>query len=121
MEKDIDYKHEVIESVDQEYKAYESELLKGTAEEVYCHSHETTVKTELRDVVCGEVEFEDNVYKALYQEKGKILEGLYQDFIGQPHASVNSFAETGYFVRDYCGRYYKDIMNEPDEQVPQMV
>ena len=119
MEKAIDYKHEVIDSVDKEYKAYEAELLKGTPEEVYFHSYETSVKTELRDAICGEVEFEDKVYKALYQEKDEILDGLHQDFISSPHASVNSFGETGFFIEDYCNRYYKDIMNEQDE-TPQM-
>ena len=119
MEKEIDYKHEVIDSVDKEYKAYETELLKGTPEEVYCHSYETSVKTELRDAICGEVEFEDKVYKALYQEICKILDDLHQDFISSPHSSVNSFGETGFFIEDYCNRYYKDIMNEQDE-TPQM-
>ena len=115
----INYKYEVIDSVDEEFKVYESELLKGTPEGVYCHSYETWVKTELRDAICGEVEFDYNVYKALYQEKGKILEGLHQDFIGQPRASVNSFGETGFFIEDYCNRYYKEIMNEQAE-APQM-
>ena len=116
---EIDYKHEVIEIVDQEFKAYEAELLKGTTENVFCHSYETSVKTEFREAICGEVEFDDNVYKALYQEKGKILENLHQDFIGQSHASVNSFEETGIFIEDYCNRYHKEIMNEQDE-APQM-
>lgn len=117
--KEIDYKQEVIDSIDKEFKAYEAELLKGTTENVFCHSYETSVKTEFREAICGEVEFDDNVYKALYQEKGKILENLHQDFIGQSHASVNSFEETGIFVEDYCNRYYKEIMNEQDE-APQM-
>ena len=118
---DVDYKHEVIESVDKEFKAYEADLLDGskTVEEVYAHSYESMVKAEFRDTICGEVEFNDNVYKALYEERGKILEGLHQDFVGQPHASVNSFEETGFFIEDYCNRYYKDIMNEQDE-TPQM-
>jgi hypothetical protein len=77
------------------------------------------VKTELRDAICGEVEFEDKVYKALYQEIGKILDELHQDFISSPHASVNSFGETEFFIEDYCNRYYKGIMNEQDE-TPQM-
>lgn len=117
-EKEIDYKHEVIDSVDKEFKEYEADLLDGskTPEEVYCHSYETTVKAELRDAICGEVEFDNNVYKALYQERGAILEGLHQDFVGQPHASVNSFEETGIFIEDYCNRYYGEIMREPTEE-----
>ncbi|MBR1974596.1 MAG: hypothetical protein IKA20_01980 [Clostridia bacterium] len=114
---DVDYKHEVIESVDKEFKAYEADLLDGskTVEEVYAHSYESMVKAEFRDTICGEVEFNDNVYKALYKERGKILEGLHQDFVGQPHASVNSFEETGFFIEDYCNRYHGEIMREPSE------
>lgn len=114
---DVDYKHEVIESVDKEFKAYEADLLDGskTVEEVYAHSYESIVKAELRDTICGEVEFNDNVYKALYEERGKILEGLHQEFVGQPHASVNSFEETGFFIEDYCNRYHGEIMREPSE------
>ena len=118
---DIDYKHEVIDSVDQEFKAYEADLLDGkkTAEEVFCNSYQTTVKTEFRDTICGEAEFDDKVYKALYQEKGAILEGLYQDFITQPEGCINSFGMTKQQVIDYCYRYFNDIMNEQDES-PQM-
>ena len=112
---EIDYKHEFIESVNREFKAYEAELLSRTPEEVYAHSYESMVKAELRDTICGEVEFNENVYKALYEERGKILEGLHQDFVGQPHASVNSFEETGFFIEDYCNRYHGEIMREPSE------
>ena len=121
MEKEIDYKHEVIESVDKEFKAYEADLLDGkkTAEEVFCNSYQTTVKTEFRDTICGEEEFDDKVYKALYQEKGSILENLYQDFITQPEGCINSFGMTKQEVIGYCYRYFSDIMNEQDE-TPQM-
>ena len=121
MEKEIDYKHEVIDSVDKEFQAYEADLLDGkkTAEEVFCNSYQTTVKTEFRETICGEAEFDDKVYKALYQEIGKILDELHQDFVSAPHASVNSFGETGFFIEDYCNRYHGEIMNEQDE-TPQM-
>ena len=112
---EIDYKHEVIESVNQEFKAYEEELLSRTPEEVYAHSYESMVKTEFREAICSEVTFDDNVYKALYQEKGRILEELHQDFIVSPEASVNSFAETGIFIEDYCNRYHGEIMCERSE------
>lgn len=118
---EIDYKHEVIDSVDKEFQAYESDLLDGkkTAEEVFCNSYQTAVKTEFRDTICGEAEFDDKVYKALYQEKGAILEGLYQDFLTQPEGCINSFGMTKQQVVDYCYRYFSDIMNEQDES-PQM-
>lgn len=119
--KEIDYKHEVIDSVDKEFQAYEADLLDGkkTAEEVFCNSYQTTVKTEFRDTICGEAEFDGNVYKALYQEKGAILEGLYQDFLTQPEGCINSFGMTKQQVIGYCYRYFSDIMNEQDE-TPQM-
>ena len=114
----IDFEKEVKGSVDQEFKAYEADLLDGskTVEEVYAHSYESMAKTEFRDAICGEVEFDDNVYKALYQEKGKILDELHQDFIVSPNASVNSFEETGIFIEDYCNRYHPEIMREDTGQ-----
>lgn len=116
---EIDYKHEVIESVEQEFKAYESDLLIRTPEEVYAHSYESMAKTEFYVALCDEVNFDDNVYKALYQERGKILDELHQDFIVSPHASVNSFEETGIFIEDYCNRYHREIMNEKEEETAQ--
>ena len=117
---EIDYKQEVIDSVGKEFKEYEESLLKRSSEEVYCHSYETAVKTELCDTIFVEVEFDDNVYKALHHEKGRILEGLYQDFIGQPNASVNSFEEAKIFIEDYCNRYYGEDILQNYPLAPQM-
>ena len=116
---EIDYKHEVIASVEQEFKAYEADLLSRTVEEVYAHSYESMAKTEFYVALCDGWNFDDKVYKALYQERGKILEELHQDFIESPEASVNSSGGTIFFIKDYCNRYHREIMNEKDEEVVQ--
>ena len=75
-------------------------------------------KTEFYVALCDEVNFDDKVYKALYQERGKILDELHQDFIESPEASVNSAGGTVFFIKDYCNRYHREIMNgEEDETV----
>ena len=117
MEQRIDYLHEVIASAEKEYKAYEADLLKGTPEDVYCHSYETTVKTELCDGVCGEVEFGENVYKALYQKRGKILEDMYMAFIGDLTANLFNKHGVKRFVEEYCEQEYPEIMNESSPQM----
>lgn len=121
MEKEIDYKHEVIDCVDKEFKAYEADLLDGkkTPEEVYCHSYETSVKTEFRDTICGEVEFDDNVYKALYQKRGEILADMHTAFIGDLEANLLNRNGVKRFIESYCESEYPEIMHEHDE-TPQM-
>lgn len=107
-----DYKKEVIESVKKEYAEYEKELLKGDAEEVYCHSYETTVKTEIHDGICGEVPLGDKVYEALYQKRGEILKDMHSSFIGD--LSANLFTKEGVkkFIERYCKEEYPEIMSE---------
>lgn len=78
----------VIESVKTEYDLYEGELMKGTPETVYAHSHETTVKSYLRDTICEDCELDGEAYRALYEDKGNILRDLHEDYISEPEASM---------------------------------
>ena len=86
--------------------------LQGTPEEVYSHSYETTVKTEIHDAIYEEHEFSDKVYKALCKDEGHILEDLYQTFIGDLDANLFSKEGRKRFVEDYCEEYHQDIMSE---------
>lgn len=114
---EIDYKQAVIDSVDKEYKVYEAELLKGTAETAYCHSYETTIKTVLCEGICGEVELGDNVYKALYQKRGEILADMHTVFIGDLTANLFDKKGVKRFVEEYCEQEYPEIMNESSAQM----
>lgn len=109
---DVDYKNEVIASVNEEFEAFKKQYLTKSPEEVFNRSFEINVKTELHEVISEEDYLSDKEYRALYEEKGNILQGLYDDFIGSEHASVNSYGETAEFIEDYCYNYHEEIMND---------
>ncbi|MFQ9739165.1 MAG: hypothetical protein ACLR06_16660 [Christensenellaceae bacterium] len=100
----------VIESVKTEYDLYEGELMKGTPETVYAHSHETTVKSYLRDTICEDCELDGEAYRALYEDKGNILRDLHEDYISEPEASMATLDDRVEFIEDYCHRYHAEIM-----------
>ena len=72
------------------------------------------VFTELKDVIDTGTEngyLEKEHYRALYEERGSILTGLYDDFVSTEYASVNSYTDTSDFIRDYCEHYHKAVLH----------
>lgn len=109
---EADYKQAVIESVNEEFEAFKNELLTKSPEDVFYKGLEINVKTELKEVISEQDYLDDKGYKALYEEKGHILQGLYDDFIGTESASVNTYGDTLEFIEGYCNEYHADIMND---------
>ena len=69
--------------------------------------------TELKEVIeegSKDGYLEEEHYNALYEERGSILTALYDDFIGDEYASVNSYGETAEFIKNYCERYHQSAM-----------
>ena len=111
---ELDYWKQVRESIKKEYATFKAEMSKdGVC--AFHGAHEISVKTEFYCALIGDVEFDDKVYKALYNDRGNILSELYSVFIDKPGASVNSNAETEEFIEYYCEQYYPEIMNEEEE------
>ena len=110
---DVDYKHEVIESVDKEFKA---SMTDGkTLEEVFDESYEIHIKTAIKDAVCEEC-LTPEIYKALYQKKGEILQTLYDGYQADPSASVTTNTDAEEFIERYCNQNYPEIMNGEDAE-----
>ena len=110
-----DYEAEVRKSVNAEFEAYKSDALTRSPEEIFYENYKIHVFTELKEViemgsgVGGYLEPEH--YRALYQERGSILHELYDDYLGEEYASVNSGTETAEFIKDYCGHYHPAVMS----------
>ena len=111
---ELDYRALVRKSLDKEYDDLKAEYM-SDAKSAFNNAHEISVKTEFYCTLIGDAEFEDKVYKALYNDRGNILSELYSVFIDKPGASVNSNAETEEFIEYYCEQYYPEIMNEEEE------
>ena len=111
--KEIDYEAEVIKSVNTEFEVYKADLLSRSPEDIFFENYKIHVMTELKEVIEEGVQdgyLEEEHYKALYEERGSILTGLYDDFIGDEYASVNNYGETAEFIKNYCEQYHQSAM-----------
>lgn len=118
----IDYKAEVIASVEKEFEDFKAQMLTLSPEDIFYKNFEINVKTELSEVIKEGDYLGDKEYQALFSENGHVLQELYDDFIGTDSASVNSYGETAEFIKDYCWDYYEDIMKDKkEEQMPEEI
>ena len=111
--KEIDYEAEVIKSVNTEFEVYKADMLSKSAEDIFNENYKIHVMTELKEVIGEGAQdgyLEEEHYKALYEERGSILTGLYDDFIGDEYASVNSYGETAEFIKNYCEQYHQSAL-----------
>lgn len=114
-----DYAKEVEESLVAEFKDFKIDKTAGrTTGEVFDDAYEISVKTQLKNAV-GEEFFTPEVYKALYQKKGGILQALYDAYQQDPHASVTTNTDAQEFIEKYCDQNFPSIMNG-DELAPTM-
>lgn len=108
------YKKKVEERVAKEFELFKTDMTTNhTIDEVFYAAYEINVKSELKGTI-SEVEFDKEVYKALFNENGSILENLYTDFIEQENASVDTYGDTAEFIEGYCERKYPEIMSGQD-------
>lgn len=113
--KGIDYEAEVIKSVNTEFEVYKADVLSRSPEDIFYENFKIHVFTELKDAIDTGTEngyLEKEHYRALYEERGSILTGLYDDFVGSEYASVNSYTDTAEFIRDYCEHYHKSVLHD---------
>ena len=109
--KELDYKAEVVKSVNAEFETYKADVLTRSPEEIFYENYKIHVFTELKEVIEDGGYLELEHYRALYEERGSILHELYDDYLGEEYASVNSGTETAEFIRDYCEHYHSAVMN----------
>lgn len=109
--KELDYEAEVIKSVNAEFDAYKSDVLTRSPEEIFYENYKIHIFTELKEVIEDKAYLEPQHYRALYEERGSILHELYDDYLGEEYASVNSGTETAEFIKDYCEHYHSAVMS----------
>ena len=116
--KEIDYEAEVIKSVNTEFEVYKADVLSRSPEDIFYENYKIHVFTELKDVIDTGTEngyLEKEHYRALYDDRGSILTELYDDFIGDEYASLNTGTDTAEFIKDYCEHYHADAMTEKEQ------
>lgn len=114
-----DYEEEVCKSVNTEYEVFKSDILSRRPEEIYHNNYKIRVFTELKELILLGAEsgyLQPEHYKALYRDRGSILNELYSEFVNDENASVNDYSDTAQIVRNYCEDVHSDIFNGKDKQ-----
>ena len=115
----IDYAKEVMKSVEKEFDEFRDNLIKEPSLNVFHKNYEIHVKTELYNTINGGIDFEEEVYKTLYEDRGHILQTLYDNYlsatvIDNERFSVATYGDTSEFIEYYCEqeKEYKSEENE---------
>ena len=52
-----------------------------------------------------------HAYGALFEERGSILQGLYNDYIGDEYARIATGSDTAEFIMNYCERHHASALS----------
>ncbi len=111
----IDYQRAVEESVEQEYADFKAEMTEGkTPQEVFFKCRKIFIVSEMYDAICNSMEYDDNIYKALYQDRGHILKSLHSDFEDLIEPCLGTPGDAAEFIENYCNDNHADIMSEDE-------
>ena len=108
--REIDYEAEVIRSVNAEFEIYRADMLSKSAEEIFEDSYKINTMSELKDILEIGTEhgyLQPEYYRALYEDRGSILTMLFDDYIKDEYAGLDTSDEAAEFIRDYCERHHK--------------
>ena len=74
------------------------------------NSYKTHLYNEFSEVIqCGKEYLSDKEFEALYEDRGHILNSLYDDYIGSESYSVETYSDTAMFIKDYCVSAHNEI------------
>ncbi len=105
-----DHEEAVINSVLLEFDKYKKDLTSKSQKEVFENSYKTHLYNEFSEVIqCGKEYLSDKEFEALYEDRGHILNSLYDDYIGSESYSVETYSDTAMFIKDYCVSAHNEI------------
>ena len=105
-----DHEEAVINSVLLEFDKYKKDLTSKSQKEVFENSYKTHLYNEFSEVIqCGKEYLSDKEFEALYEDRGHILNSLYDDYIGSENYSVETYSDTALFIKDYCESAHNEI------------
>ncbi len=106
----VNYEVEVINSVVAEFDEFKTKMLQSSTEEVFLNNYKIHLFNEFSEVIqYGKEYLTDKEFKALYEDRGHILNSLYDDYCGSENYSVETYVDTAAFIKDYCEAYHNEI------------
>lgn len=109
-ENSTSYRKAVVNSVLLEHDAFEKLMMNSSAEEVYYNNFKIHCFNELCSVIEDDEGYlEEDDYKALYRDRGHILDGLFNEYLCEDKYKLESYDDSIAFIQSYCRSYHSDI------------
>lgn len=118
MTEQIDYRQEVIVSVNNEFNDFYNAEMQKPKEDVFANAHKIFAYTALKNFLTAEeTPFSDDVhYRCLYEEKGSILALLYDEYLNNEYVSLSTNGDIVEFIEDdYNKTFHNDVLEEESE------
>ena len=118
MTEHIDYRQEVIDSVNKEFNNFYDIEMQKSKVEIFADAHKIFAYTALKDFITAEEPQlgDDRHYRCLYAEKDSILALLYDEYRRNEYASLATSGDVLEFIEDdYNAIYHEGILEEAEE------
>ncbi len=113
---EVVYNRVVAENAQTEYDRFCAKELTKSKEEIFGDSYEIQFYKEIHGYLTNDknpLDYEHN--KALSQEGDKVISLLYERYLHDEYASVNTWDDITDFIDSYTRRYYSEIFNGGSE------
>ena len=116
--KQLDYEMEVKESVINEYEKFQAEMMNSSPQTVFDSHYKIHCFERLASVLDNDkAYFNDDDYKALYKDKGRILNKIFNEYIvpelteNNEPVNLDSYDDTIKCIKSYCMANHSKIYN----------
>lgn len=113
-ENSSNYREAVVSSVQLEYDKLKEEMLKGTPKDVFSNNFKIHCFNEFGAIIEDDEEEEyltDDDYKALYLDRGHILDQLFNEYLSDERHKLENYDDGIAFIQSYCRSYHSKIYN----------
>ena len=108
----VDYKQAVKDSVGKEFAEFKQEYVGGASIQQVLDGSEKYVAMKTFVTTIEDVEFDDEIYVALYQDKGKILKNLYGDYSCNDEVNVRNRGDCAEFIESSARTNHGLVIDE---------
>ncbi len=111
----LDYscKREILDSVNAEWDKFENDMLSSSQLDIFRNNYQIYVKNELHECLNETDLLKDKDLEPFIEFKGNILDLLYNDYISDEFASLNTYMETAEFIKSSADYIREQLEYKP--------
>ncbi len=113
---DSDYSRAVIDSVEKEFDRFRTEMINSPQINVFNSNYKIHAYVEYLDVIQMAEYIEDEDYKILYEDRGHILESLYNDCLDNDNVNIENYSSVATHIKNYCDIKFNVLCKEDIEK-----